>query len=184
MMMKFICCEVCILLAACLQGPVKLPTQAEIESMEKDYRKALENSLTAKVVHEFREVYPTMMITLSNYKIPVKKQSLTIKSSLYSRYEFRLDMDLKFDKTWTKVVSFGDPQFQLNEVEKIERLEDGRFSVSYVGGSQRRFGEPEWNTLFEARGSFSALGINLKKDEPVRLFDQYWKAEESRFTEN
>ena len=66
--------------------------------------------------------------------------------------------------------------FQLNEVEKIERLEDGRFYVSYAPDSQRRFGGREWKRLYEARGDLSVLGIQLMKDQPIVLFDEYWKS--------
>ena len=69
-----------------------------------------------------------------------------------------------FNKTWTKIVDLGSPEFQLNEVERI-----GRFHVTYADGSQRRFGEKEWKlwALCQARGDSRVLGINLKQDQPI-----------------
>jgi hypothetical protein len=84
-----------------------------------------------------------------------------------------------FNKTWTKIVDFGSPEFQLNEVERIERTEDGRFHVSYVDGSQRRFGEKEWKVLYQARGDFRVFGINLKQDQPIPQLDEYRRQVES-----
>jgi hypothetical protein len=172
------------MISACVQNPVKLPSRAEAEQFVKDYQKATKHAMNAKVVYEFREIFPTKMITLSSYRIPSVKQSLVVETSLYSKYEFRLGMDVEFDKSWVEVVRFGEPLFQLDVVLAVEQLEDGRFSVSYTEGSQRRFGEQEWKKLYEARGDFSVLGISLRKDQPVPLFDEYWKAQESRFAAN
>jgi hypothetical protein len=183
MLMRFLWLKASLSLLACMQTPYELPSHTEILQLERDHRKALADALKAEIVRQFREIFPTKMITLSDYRMPAVKQTLTLQTSLYSRYEFRFDVGLKFDKTWTKVVGFGKPQFQLFEVKEIERLEDGRFYVSYRD-MQRRFDEQEWKRLYEARRDFSVLGFNLRKDHPVPLFDEYWKAQQSRFATN
>ncbi len=171
------------LLASCMQTPHELPSHSEIQQLERDHRKALADALKVEIVREFRQIFPTKMITLSNYHIATAKQALMVQTSLYSRYEFHLTIGLKLDKTWTKVVGLDKPQFQLNEVKEIERLEDGRFYLSY-GDMQKRFDEQDWKKLYTARGDFSVLGIDLRKDQPVPLFAEYWKAQESRFAGN
>ncbi|MEW5977247.1 MAG: hypothetical protein AB1898_15765 [Acidobacteriota bacterium] len=155
-----------------------------MQRFEEDRRRALAQALNAQVVREFTELLPMRVATLSNYQIPSLKQSLTVQATLFSRYELRLDLVLEFDKTWTEVIHFGEPQFQLNEVEEVEPLEDGRLSVSYAERSQREFGDEEWKRLYKADGDFTVLGIYLRKDVPVPLFDEYWRRMEERFREN
>jgi hypothetical protein len=71
------------MLSACVQSPVKLPSRAEAEQFVKDYQKATKQAMNAKVVREFREIFPTKMITLSSYRVPSVKQSLVVETSLY-----------------------------------------------------------------------------------------------------
>ena len=158
---------------ACTQNQSKLPTREEMEAIDKNHQKVLQQALNWKVVREFREIFPTQTIGLSQYGVPSVKHTVFGEVGLSSRYILHFSVSLKLDKTWTKIVEFGAPEFQLNEVESIE-VENSRFHVTYADGSQRRFGQKEWKLLYKARGDFSVLGISLITDRPVPLFDAYW----------
>jgi hypothetical protein len=55
----------------------------------------------------------------------------------------------------------------------VDILSDGRASVSYGGPGQREFGAAEWKKVVEAKGDFSVIGIQLKRNSPVPNWDKY-----------
>src|SRR5262245_53890320 len=92
---------------ACAQGQSRLPTQAEMETIKKDYQTVLQQALNSKIIREFREVFPTDTIGLSQYRVPLAKHTVFGEVGLSSRYILHFSASLKFDKSWTKIVEFG-----------------------------------------------------------------------------
>ncbi|MEW5977244.1 MAG: hypothetical protein AB1898_15750 [Acidobacteriota bacterium] len=175
-----------ISLVACLQVPTRVPTTEELQRLlkelkksGKDYDAALGQAVKdSSVVRQFRELFPTKNFFFSNYRARSVTSQLLGRVPLHSRYVLSLDLNIRFNDDWTRVTDFAEPAFQLTEVEEIQRLEDGRLYVSFNGDSQKNFGKHEWDRLYEASGDFSVLGIQLRKDQPIPLFDEYWKKQE------
>ena len=64
----------------------------------------------------------------------------------------------------------AEPAFELKEVTTITVLPDGRQQVAY--GKILAFNAADWKQLATG-GDFEALGIKLKKDQPVPGFSKH-----------
>src|SRR5437660_1287689 len=140
------------------------------------YAEALKDGKkTIPYAREFNELFPKAWNFYSYYTGEARTPVWNSMVGLYGRYTLTMRVDVSFDKSRKKVVSYGKPKFQLLEVEEIEPLPQGRAEIHLRTEGQRDFGEEEWKKLVEAKGDFEAIGITLIKDKPVKGFDQHWK---------
>jgi hypothetical protein len=42
-----------------------------------------------------------------------------------------------------------------------------------MGSTHARFGKDKWKKIYEAKGDFSVIGVDLKTDAPVTNFEAY-----------
>ena len=138
-----------------------------------EYSKALNDALVnVPYARDFKKSFPLSRESFSSFTGKRGQPTLICMAGLYGRYVLRVDVEVTFDSSRTKVISYGDPIFCLVEVIGISALPDGR--VAITSKSIKEFGEELWKAIVEHGGDFSSVGIELTKDDPVPGFDQHW----------
>jgi len=138
-----------------------------------EYSKALNDALVnVPYARDFKKSFSLSRESFSSFTGKRGQPTLICMAGLYGRYVLRGDVEVTFDSSRTKVISYGDPIFCLVEVIGILPLPDGR--VAITSKSIKEFGKELWKTIVEHGGDFSSAGIELRKDDPVPGFDQHW----------
>jgi len=145
-----------------------------------NYGNALEHALTTVPwARQFQELFPGALNGFTYYTGTSGDPRLYCQTALYDRYEFKMEVKIRFDKSRRKVEGYGEPTFHLSELGRITHTEGGGSYIE-MGELQRDFGPQEWQRLYEARGDFSVLGIELVKNRPVPNFRERWEAERQK----
>jgi hypothetical protein len=100
------------------------------------------------------------------------QKSNTWNTEVYfdGRYTLTMQVEILINYSKKALVVSGNPKFYLHEVIKIDHLPDGRIQSKY--GMNREFTAEEWTKLYENKGDFSVIGIELR-DDPLSGFDEY-----------
>jgi len=89
---------------------------------------------------------------------------------LHERYELLMQLPVRFDSSNRSVIGYGEPQFYLREVERVQ-LQKGRTGLtSYNPIAERKFGSAEWKKTVESGGDFGAIGYRMITNQPVAGF--------------
>ena len=138
-----------------------------------EYSKALNDALVeVPCARDFKKCYPLSRESFSSFNAKRGQPTLICMAGLYGRYVLRMDVEVTFDSSRTKVISYGEPIFCLVEVIGISPLPDDRVAITST--SIKEFGEEFWKTIVEHGGDFSSVGIELRKDAPVPGFEEHW----------
>jgi hypothetical protein len=123
---------------------------------------------------DFLALYPDTVVQylkVSGADFP----SLSVTTTLHDRYEFRMDIPVKYSDDHLKIVSYGEPQCHLMEVASVSTRDDGAGGIELEGTTggdlQKHFGTKEWGALVESKGDFSVLGFKIEKGKPVPNFE-------------
>ncbi len=88
------------------------------------------------------------------------------------RYILTMEIVVKTNQSFNEVIEVvGEPSFFLSEASEIIVPKERGVETTFSG--DWKFGLEEWRTLFKAKGDFSAIGIILKKNQPVNNFESY-----------
>lgn len=88
------------------------------------------------------------------------------------RYRLTMQVPVKMGRSFNEVLDvLGKPKFWLIEVTSIDISE--RSADVKEPTNLNPFGLDQWEKVLEAEGNFSVLGIEFKKDQPVRGFARY-----------
>jgi hypothetical protein len=177
--------------------PVIAQAQEAREPTQEEYNKALAEQLrTSKLRHaaldaadgtkiphlkDFLILFPGSAIQYLSFA-GADFPSLSVTTTLYDRYEFNMRVPVTYSDDNMTIVGYGSPICHLLEIESVDRRGDELGGTS-GGDLQKHFGEKEWKALLEAKGDFSTLGYELKKDAPVPHFDlviKHLKSQERR----
>jgi hypothetical protein len=168
-----------------MSAPVLVQAQEAREPTQEEYEKALADELRistlrhaaldvadrAKIPHlkDFLTLYPDSVVRYLSFA-RADFPSLSVTTTLHDRYEFNMRVPVTYSEDSKTVVGYGSPLCHLLEIESVDRRGDELGGTS-GGDLQKHFGEKEWKALLEAKGDFSTLGYELKKDAPVPDFD-------------
>jgi hypothetical protein len=90
------------------------------------------------------------------------------------RYSLTMQVIVKVDRKFSRITEVvGEPTFYLDELVAIDAM-DGTDCAAY--GEHWVFGLHDWNKVVKAKGDFSAIGIKLKRNQPVPGFDRFVRA--------
>ena len=173
-----------------LAVPVLARAQEAKEPTQEEFNKAVAEQLRiSKLRHatldaadrsqiphmkDFLALYPDTVVQylkISGADFP----SLSVTTTLHDRYEFRMDIPVKYSDDHLKIVSYGEPQCHLMEVASVSTRDDGAGGIALKGTTggdlQKHFGINEWEALVESKGDFSVLGFKIEKGKPVPNFE-------------
>jgi hypothetical protein len=129
-----------------------------------------------KIPHlkDFLQLYPDSVVRymkLNDADFP----SLSVTTTLHGRYELRMDVPVQYSEDHRKIAGYGAPSCYLQEVASVITRDDGaggtELGGTQAGPLQKHFGLKEWEALVGAKGDFSVIGCEIKKDNPVPNFD-------------
>lgn len=172
-----------------LAAPVLAQAQEAKEPTQEEFNKALDEQVgISKLRHatldavdrtkipnlnDFLSLYPDAVVQylkVSGADFP----SLSVTTTLHDRYEFRMDIPVKYSDDHLKVVGYGQPEWHLKEVASVSTRDDGAGGIELGGTNggdlQKHFGTKEWGALVESKGDFSVLGFKIEKGKPVPNF--------------
>ena len=118
-------------------------------------------------VISFERLYPGSEHFISYYTGTYGQSRWNSKTLIHGRYELTMQFDIDIDRAGTTLTSIEPPQFWLNKRHHVQRLPDGRLSISYAPDEGANFGATEWQKLVAANGDLSVLGIAEVDSTPV-----------------
>lgn len=105
----------------------------------------------------------------------------TFRSKAYfgGRYTLSMEVPVRMGRSFDQVLEvLGEPKFYLNEVKEINVSSSGQVGAIYNTSLKTPypFDVATWKKIYEAKGDFSVVDIQLKYDQPVKHFREYKKA--------
>lgn len=159
------------------------PTQEEYQKViteqiriSKLRHAALDAADRSQIPHmkDFLALYPNTIVRylkVSGADFP----SLSVITTLHDRYEFRMDIPVKYSDDHLSIVGYGEPECHLMEVASVSTRDYGAGGIELeatIGGDlQKHFGIKEWELLVASKGDFSLLGFKIEKAKPVPNFE-------------
>ena len=125
------------------------------------------------VVQTFRKVYPESIHVVSYYTGEYGTPTWNSKTPLHKRYILTMQMPITINGNGTKITKHEDSHFFLTEIRQVNGGNGSSWTLDTK--SVAEFGMDKWKTLVKQNGDFGALGIDIKRDAPVKGFDRYWK---------
>ncbi|CAN0460093.1 unnamed protein product, partial [Ectocarpus fasciculatus] len=118
-------------------------------------------------VTAFERLYPGSEHFISYYTGTYGQPRWNSTTLIHDRYELTMQFDIDIDRAGTNVTAIEPPQFWLNERRHVQRLPDGRLSISYDPDGGAEFGPDDWKKLVASNGDLSVLGIGNVDKTPV-----------------
>jgi hypothetical protein len=137
---------------------------------------ALDAADRTKITHlkDFLTIYPDSVVRYLSFA-GADFPSLSVTTTLHDRYEFRMDVPVKYSDDHLRIVGYGEPECHLMEVASVSPRDDGKGGIELGGTNggnlQKHFGIKEWGALVESKGDFSVLGYEIEKGKPVPNFN-------------
>ena len=126
---------------------------------------------SAPYVSEFIRLFPRAQVNY-RYFTGTGEPGFDVGVDLHERYEFRMQLPVRFDLDRVKVIGYGEPKFVIWEAASVTRGPSGLASTRLNPAGERHFGSAEWRTLVERGGDFSAIGYTMTTNRPVPGFAQ------------
>jgi hypothetical protein len=123
-------------------------------------------------VQQFKSLYPEATHGFSYYTGEYGSPMWYSKVGLYGRYILTMHIPVKFNKTRTSIVDYGEPLFYLEGVNRITTVEGDRIMVAH--DFLLEFGKEKWEPLLKSKGDISVLDEKIQKDNSVPRFEEYW----------
>jgi hypothetical protein len=82
------------------------------------------------------------------------------------RYSLTMQIPVTVDYRHNTITPAGDPVYYLEEITQY----DG--GLARYGGLHARFGNDEWENLYNSHGDFAVIGLAVKSDAPIPNFEK------------
>ena len=167
------------------------PSAQAVKEIQSDYDAALADATNSiPYAADFARVFPGAWGSFSYFIGGAGASTFNLEVLLFDRYELTMKVSVTFKEGQRKIQSFGDPEFLLLEVSKVEKIRkvgvrpDGSPAVaeqlSLSSNRQQRFGTAEWKKIVESGGDFSVIGFPLITNSPAPGFEDFRKDWELR----
>jgi hypothetical protein len=124
---------------------------------------------SAPYISEFLRLFPNAKVNYRYFANP-DEPGFDVGVDLYDRYEFRMQLPVRFDSERPSVVGYGEPRFVIWEAASVTRGPSGIAETAPKSDGERHFGSAEWRTLAAHGGDFSAIGYVMHTNQPVAGF--------------
>src|SRR5947208_3131313 len=121
------------ILVGCDSNQTSLPSATTIKNIHSDYDAALSDATNSiPFAADFGRLFPVTQSFFSYYMGGAGPSSLAMEAFLFDRYQMRMRVAVVFDKERRKLKTFGEPEFQITEVAKVEKTPDGGLYVTFT----------------------------------------------------
>ena len=124
---------------------------------------------TAPYVSNLVRLFPGAEVNY-RYFTNTDEPGFDVGVDLHERYEFRMQLPVRFDSERLKVVGYGEPKFVLWEAASVTRGPSGIAGTTLNPAGERQFGSAEWRTIVEHDGDFTSIGYKMTTNQPVAGF--------------
>ncbi len=124
---------------------------------------------SAPYVLEFLSLFPNAEVNYRYFASP-DEPGFDVGVDLYDRYEFRMQLPVRFDSDRRGVVGYGEPRFVIWEAARVTRGPSGTAQTTLNSAGERHFGPAEWRTLVAHGGNFSVIGYVMSTNQPIAGF--------------
>ena len=124
---------------------------------------------SAPYVTEFVRLFPAAEVNYRYFTSP-EEPGFDVGVDLHERYEFRVQLPVRFDSERLKVIGYGEPKFVIWEAASVTRGPSGTAVTTLNPAGERHFGSAEWRTLVERGGDFAAIRYTMVTNGPVPGF--------------
>lgn len=158
------------ILLACLLGIASKSFTAEVEWTE---HMELLFEQAPKVIPSVRDFRSTFsQATIESFE-NLGGAHVALRAGLYGRYLVSLEVPVTLRRNGKPIKSWGEPKIEIYESGKITvAADDQGYQMDWI--SERKLSAKQFQTLKEHHGDFSAIGIELIRDQPVKDFDRVW----------
>lgn len=117
-------------------------------------------------VREFHQIWPTAGIGVYTRQFQKGTTHVQLIDVVYDRYRLTLTIDVEVNPRTLVIKSYDAPLITIVEdTSVLIDAQGGRITESH--GTSIHISAQQWRKIVEARGEFSAAGIQLKTNEPV-----------------
>jgi len=124
---------------------------------------------SAPYVSDFVRLFPGAEVNY-RYFTSTDEPGFDVGVDLHERYEFRMQLPVRFDSERLKVIGYGEPKFVIWEAASVTRGPSGFAGTTLNPAGERHFGSAEWRTLVERGGDFAAIRYTMVTNRPVPGF--------------
>ena len=124
---------------------------------------------SAPYVSDFVRLFPGAEVNY-RYFTGTGEPGFDVGVDLHERYEFMMQLPVRFDSERLKVIGYGEPKFVIWEAASVTRGSSGIAETTLNPAGERHFGSAEWRTLVERTGDFAAIGYAMVTNRPVPGF--------------
>jgi hypothetical protein len=140
---------------------------------EPNYNQILNSGMQTIVeAQRLRSVFPDAHDFISYFDGRYGNPAWNTKALLFRRYILVLQTPIKVDYSTNSIVEYGPVTIKLFEVVSSTPLSTGQKDVRY--GQSWELTPRQLDTVIEAKGDFSSIGIELEDAKPVEGIDAIW----------
>lgn len=153
------------------------PTPERAEWM----RKTLIQNATTQVpyVREFHEMWPMGGVDVFTRQFEKGTTEVQATEIVHDRYELTLTIGIEVNPTTLTIKSYDVPLITLLEVTSVvANAQSGQIKVKY--GNHFQISPNQWRSIVQAKGKFSAAGVQVETNEPVARISEYKERVRSR----
>lgn len=151
-----------------------------ISAKEKDA--ILHGIETIPHARQFHGLYPKAYWSISRFGGKPGDQSMRAQILLYDRHYFTLRMKVDIDPRLPKIIAHSEPSFIFEEVSVADIAHNGNYHFSYNSGNGHTLTEKQWLQLVTANGDFSAIGITVITNQPLKLLRKHWNENKPKYS--
>ena len=153
---------------------------SDINFTPENYKKAIQSGLdTIPEARQIEELLGDSDHFISYHGSRSVGNDWNTKVFFEGRYVLTMQVPVKMGYQFNKVLKVREePKFYLSEIEEVEYYgpKNESIGVSYRSSGQRDFTAAEWAKVYKAGGDFSVIGVNLKRNQPVKDFEKFVKS--------
>lgn len=128
--------------------PATASLRSKVQQMSTLYNAVVQQARTnISVVVQILDCFPDTNLSISYFASDSQDPLVLLKGGLYQRYVLTVHVPIKLDEGRTAIVWVGEPAFDVQDVDSITRLADGRIAITH-GSAHYRFGTSEWSRIF------------------------------------
>lgn len=151
------CCSILWLSLLFLSGCQAGSSNVEVMEILRD-EALIKSRDDIPVVSQFIELFPGSNDYIYYFKVDGRDPIFSAENHFGGQFIIRARLNVEYDYSNGDVLSYGDPDFVIEEIKSLERNKNGNWMLRH--GRTIRFEKDKWNEFYESGGDFSVLELN------------------------